>query len=288
MFKGKSFKDFVPGIIISFACSFLVCLYAPLELFFSNRDEFWFDIYVLGPIVLGMFFFTAAISMIVLAVLYFINKKIYHIGILLEFAGLVCTYIQGNFMVGNLPPTDGTDVDWSKYTVSTVISVVMWIVVIAALLVLTKIFSAKKVISVINVVAGCLSLMLLVTLTTVCINNDGFSKKTNLTVTEKSQMELSRDKNFIILVLDAVDGETFGNMMEQNPQYKEIFNDFTFYSDAMSTYPFTKHSIPFMLTGQWYENQTDFNGFVDKTFTESKLFSNLKARIIKWGSMNLN
>ena len=56
MFKGKSFKDFVPVIIISFACSFLVCLYAPLELFFSNRDEFWFDIYVLGPIVLGMFF----------------------------------------------------------------------------------------------------------------------------------------------------------------------------------------------------------------------------------------
>lgn len=283
MFNGKSFKDFVPGIIISFVCSFLVCLYAPLELFFSNRDEFWFDIYVLGPIVLGMFFFTAAISMIVLAVLYFINKKIYHIGILLEFAGLVCTYIQGNFMVGNLPPTDGTDVDWSKYTVSTVISVVMWIVVIAALLVLTKIFSAKKVISVINVVAGCLSLMLLVTLTTVCINNDGFSKKTNLTVTEKSQMELSRDKNFIILVLDAVDGETFGNMMEQNPQYKEIFNDFTFYSDAMSTYPFTKHSIPFMLTGQWYENQTDFNGFVDKTFTESKLFSNLESKNYKMG-----
>lgn len=283
MFKGKTFKDFVPGIIISFACSFLVCLYAPLELFFSNKNEFWFDIYVLGPIVLAMFFAAAAVSMIVLAVLYLINKKIYHIGILLEFAGLVCTYIQGNFMVGNLPPTDGTEVDWSKYTVSTVISVIMWIVVIAALLVLTKMFSAKKVISVINVVAGCLSLMLLVTLTTVCINNDGFSKKTNLTITEKNQMELSSDKNFIILVLDAVDGETFGNMMEENPQYKEIFNDFTFYSDAMSAYPFTKHSIPFMLTGWWYENQTDFNGFVDKTFTESKLFSNLESKNYKMG-----
>ena len=95
-------------------------------------------------------------------------------------------------MVGNLPPTDGTDVDWSKYTVSTVISVVMWIVVIAALLVLTKIFSAKKVISVINVVAGCLSLMLLVTLTTVCINNDGFSKNKSDSYREKSDGTVER------------------------------------------------------------------------------------------------
>ena len=56
-----------------------------------------------------------------------------------------------------------------------------------------------------------------------------------------------------------------------------------FIRDAMSTYPFTKHSIPFMLTGQWYENQTDFNGFVDKTFTESKLFSNLESKNYKMG-----
>ena len=35
--------------------SFLVALYAPLELYFTNRDDFWFDFTSLLPCCLAMF-----------------------------------------------------------------------------------------------------------------------------------------------------------------------------------------------------------------------------------------
>lgn len=46
-------------------------------------------------------------------------------------------------------------------------------------------------------------------------------------------LDMSDDENFIILLLDAVDGQAFSEVIEKNPEYKEIFNDFTFYNNTI-------------------------------------------------------
>ena len=40
--KKRDKKQLLPGIVLSVAVGFLVFLYAPIDLYCSNADEFWF------------------------------------------------------------------------------------------------------------------------------------------------------------------------------------------------------------------------------------------------------
>ena len=39
----ETVKSSVSGLVLSFALAFMLCVYAPYELFLTNQDEFWFD-----------------------------------------------------------------------------------------------------------------------------------------------------------------------------------------------------------------------------------------------------
>ena len=41
--KKLSKENIMPGMILSLAISFILFLYAPIELYCTNLDEFWFD-----------------------------------------------------------------------------------------------------------------------------------------------------------------------------------------------------------------------------------------------------
>lgn len=55
---------------------FMLFLYAPLELLFTNQDEFWFDAYILVPIMFVVFCLICVISILVLALLIKLKKSI--------------------------------------------------------------------------------------------------------------------------------------------------------------------------------------------------------------------
>ena len=42
---------------------------------------------------------------------------------------MIACYIQGNFMIKNLPPLDGTEINWTLYRTETMKSTIMWIAV---------------------------------------------------------------------------------------------------------------------------------------------------------------
>ena len=45
--KKRDKKQLLPGIVVAAAISFLVFLYAPVDLYCSNISEFWFDFGIL-------------------------------------------------------------------------------------------------------------------------------------------------------------------------------------------------------------------------------------------------
>lgn len=44
-----------------------------------------------------------------------INTKVYNIGLAMYFIAFISSYIQGNFLVKNLPGLDGTQPVWKDY-----------------------------------------------------------------------------------------------------------------------------------------------------------------------------
>ena len=46
----KNIKDFIPAVLVSLAASFMLMVFAPIEIYYSNQDQFWFEIKQLIPV----------------------------------------------------------------------------------------------------------------------------------------------------------------------------------------------------------------------------------------------
>ena len=71
--KKLSKENIMPGMILSLAISFILFLYAPIELYCTNLDEFWFDFGKLLLLIFGMF-----ISGLLLMVCFYVVLLLIH------------------------------------------------------------------------------------------------------------------------------------------------------------------------------------------------------------------
>ena len=161
-----------------------------------------------------------------------IHPYVYRITLAGGIALFICTYIQGNFMIDRLPPLDGTSIWWGKYDILRKDTLLLWvvvlIVVIAAMIVLRK----QKFVHVVMFISGCMTLMLLVTACSTVITSGALHSKLHLHVSVEEEFEMSADNNFVILVLDTADSREFTSLLEEHPEYREIFGDFTYFENT--------------------------------------------------------
>ena len=120
-------KEISSVIWLSIAVCFMLFLYAPLELLLTNQEEFWFDVYLLAPIMLVVFLIMCVSSVLLLLLLKKGNSNRYQIVLMLYFIVFIGLYVQGNFLAAGLPSLDGEPIDWSLYTAERWKSVVVWV-----------------------------------------------------------------------------------------------------------------------------------------------------------------
>lgn len=264
------------GIWLSISTCFMLFLFAPLELLFTNQDEFWFDAYLLVPIMSVIFGAACIVSILVFELLRKWNETLYRIGLVLYFAAFICLYVQGNLLTGSLPLLDGKPIDWSLYKAEYIQSYILWIGVAVIVVVIYWKASPRFFEKMVKVVSICMTLMFCVTLLTLALTNHGFEKKPGLGVTTKNMFQMSEDANLVVLLLDAVDARNMNEIFEMNPEYQDIFTDFTYFSNMLGAYPATRHSIPYILSGKWYQNETEFREYEAEAYATSPLFATLE------------
>lgn len=152
--NGKMLAELKPAFFLSLTFCFMIFIYAPLELYINNVDEFWYDVYLLFPFIIKDFFLFLLFSIVGFLVVYLFGNVAYKIVLYCYFTGTVACYIQGNYMVKNLPPLDGTDVNWSLYQSQFVKSTIVWVIIAIVCLILfivLKYDRIKKAVSYISV-----------------------------------------------------------------------------------------------------------------------------------------
>lgn len=276
--KGKMFSELKPAFFLSLAFCFMIFIFAPLEFYISNADEFWYDAYMLFPFIIKDFFLFFSISIICFIIAFLLGKIIYKSTLYCYFTCMIACYIQGNYMVEGLPPFDGTEINWSLYQSETIKSTIMWILVAVVLLVVFILFKFDKFKKIVSYSSIFLLLMLGSTITILSINGDLFAKKQFAQFTKKYQFEMSTDTNFIILMLDSIDEECFWEVWEKHPEYEEAMSDFTFYNNTMSGYGYTDHSLPLIISGKWFENDEPFMDYRINSFKNSPFFNYLEEQ----------
>lgn len=274
------------GLVISAALSFMLSVYAPIELFLAGQDEFWFTIGALIPLTIIMFVISFLVLVAVLVVLRIVGETAYNIGLLITASTFLICYIQGNFLVSGIPSLDGVNFDWNAPSVERIKSIAVSLVVVGVLLFVLLKF--KQVIFRKAVLYGALALsvMLAITLSTFALTTPIVEKDGDLVPTGKNDFVYSKDKNLIVFVVDAVESKDFLERLEANSEFADTFDDFTYYDDAAAMYPFTLNAVPSMLTGVWHENETTYREYVRTSFKKSPLFKYLREENYKIGLYN--
>ncbi len=276
----KFVKDMLPAFVIGFILSFMLFIYEPITMFANNPNDLWFDIKTLLPVV-GLLFVSCLVIVISAYLLfYFFAKKvlkkdnIYKYLLIIGFILLITTYIEGNYLAGMLPALDGTAIIWSDYTKASIISLVVLIIITIIASILIKKIKLDKTITSLKYVSLAIGAMLLMSLLTTIMTTADLNKDINVTATAKNLENYSDDENFIIFLLDAVDSKMFDNVVKEN-KHTQLFKDFTYYPDTMAAYPFTRDSIPFILSGIWNNNEEEFAKYYAKALDNSKLLESL-------------
>ncbi len=252
-------------------------VFAPLELFFTNINDVWFDIYdILPPIAI----ITAVIALITAAILTMItaiNRKAGKIASIAVSIACVSLYIQGNFLQASYDKLGTETIDWSKYTAEGVSNVCGWVGMLAIFAIMLYKLHLDGFIKVFKTVMICIMLIQLTTLTVVSIARHGFMHKDEYVATEEDETVLSSDTNFIVLVLDTYDSRLFDDLLQTDraDEYKNILEDFTFYRNTLTVFTLTDFSIPQILTGEKYLNQEDYGPYIDRAYAESPFLNRL-------------
>lgn len=272
------------GICLVGALCFMLFIYAPLELFFYNQREFWFDLYTLLPLLLVLLCVSFLAATVIMVICCAVCPKLYKAGMIPVVSMVfLCAYVQGNFLLNDLPPMDGLEYDWADYSDGRLPSMILWIVVPVIIIVAFRILRAEKFCKVMRMVSIFVTLMLTLTLVSICITTKGYQTDLDACATDKNQFEYSENQNFIILLLDAADSGEMYQMLQENPEYCETFADFTYYHNALGLYPCTMCAIPQIISGEAFVNQTDFDTYAANVYENSHFLNTLEQQNYKLG-----
>lgn len=278
----KSIKKLMPAIIIAVVVSFMFFIYEPITLYISSNEDFWFGFNTLLETNI-LFFVVMFLIIVFISTIVFIASKllkkenIFNYYLIVLSSGLLYAYIQGNYLSGNLPLLDGSPIEWNKYSTQSIISYGVIIVSLIANVIIYIKFK-KKYTKIISYTFIAILAMLCVGLIPTLTNTKNIDSKKGLYASTTDNINnLSNNTNFLILLVDMLDSKTFDKVIKENNK-EFLFNDFTYYPDTLSAYPFTRESIPYILTGKWYEAEESFSDYYNNAFDNSKLLTQLREK----------
>ena len=267
------------GILAAAAACFITLVYGPLELYFTNREDFWFAPNVIVPEVIFLFAAALLLCILLLAAADRWAPKLYALLTGCFVWGTLVCYLHSNFLSGWLPSMDGSAVDWNTYPTQRALSAA---VCVAAALFVGFLGWKKWLQNAAFFGGGALTLMLAITVVTLGLGSSSLQGSYYFS-TNKELQDYSSDKNFLMFVVDTVDGDVFEQLVNETPEYQEALRDFTYYSNTMSGYAYTELSMSQFLTGQWYEGDVPFETYCTKALNESPFLADLQNRDYRMG-----
>ena len=280
----NNMKKLIPAYVLSFVISFMLYICEPILIYSTNVNDFWFDFKTMLGVIPICFAFLFVVLSLGYTLLYFINKRfsekltVYKVVLIISYIMFMYVYIQGNYLAGDLPGLDGTTINWGNYTTQNIISVIVIAVIIIAQVISIRKFKYEKVEKVNNYITIAIFAMLLTSLVSILFTPGLYQEKIVANATIRNINSASTNQNLFVFLVDSVDSTAFANVVKESPEYKDTFKDFTYYPDTISAYLFTRDAIPFILSGKWNENETEFVDYYNNAIENSEFINELNKQ----------
>lgn len=269
----KKIKEYLGSLPMVLFLVITVCVFMPSSLFLGNLNEFSVGYIEVLPIIL----IVSLVVMLVLAgigaILHRLSRKAETAYKLLLFGISAGFYLQGNFLNPSFPELNGTPIEWSNYTKSTVLSLGVWGICIVAPFVA---YRFKKNITEMIASYGSMFLAAMQALSLVMLvftAEPGLD--TTFALTKKGQFELSKNDNVVMFVVDTLDATWAERDVLSNEAYSEKLKDFTYFNDVVASGAPTVLGVPGILTGYRYDTTKDLIEYNKEAYANTSLFKDM-------------
>ena len=249
-----SFKEFISDLVVILFLASTIGVFAPGYIYLNNRGEFDLTYNGLLAIIvpIAIIFFIIIAFFVLLSAL---KTKYYVRFVSILFAVGFLFWLQGNILIWDYGLLDGRDILWSKYFHRGLVDTSVWLIVLAVAL-----FKSSLVYKLARKVSWAFIVLQLLSTIYIVYQHPETDipsfKKYEIDSNEK--FSFSKDRNVIVLVLDSFQADIFKEIINEAPEYADIYKGFTFYRNTLAGHPFTETSTSLILTGQYYEGLYPF------------------------------
>lgn len=247
------------------------CILSPLELYFGNINEFWFDMGSIFPFMVGIFFL---LFLLIIGIGYILKGKTRILFACMLFGAGLALYLQGNFLNGDIGQLNGASVYWSANKISVIINLLIWLacIIMPAIVLYKKRNVGKTLIYVISLMILSMQLSSVVAL---MVTNHRNESEVHLTT--NGQFSVSARNNIIVFVLDTMDAQWLERYVLENNQYLEGLKDFIYFDNTVSGGGPTIYGLPMLLTGKMYNGDT-YNQYLEWAYNSTNFYDKLKRK----------
>jgi len=240
-------EKIVTSLCVSAFLAFTLLFFGPTHLYFTNILECSSSAWEVTPL---FFVLSLCCTLLLTILLALLRTPIYQRAISFFLFLSFLLWLQGNLLVWDYGLLDGRSIDWDANRVYGLVDNAIWIaLLILAVAAAGHTWRIARRASVVFLVVQLFSTAVVAIQTP-----DAFHPHKELIEDKESIFEFSAEKNVMILVLDTFQGDIFQEIIKENPEYKDLFDGFTYYRNALGGFPTTYGSVALILTGRYYEN----------------------------------
>ena len=233
----------VTGILLGGHLFFL----APLTIYFSNSNDFRITLSELLPYLFAASLISSAlISLLIFA----LNKKGYFRLVALVMGLGLSLYIQFYYFVWDYGIFDGREMDWNQHLFPGVFELfgIAFIAGVSLYFGRRFISPALILLSVLFIGESLISLESYRTYNSL-VESMPDAQDSRL----DSVLELSPERNVIILLLDTLQSDVLEELLNETPELKSKLSGFTYFRNSTGSFPWTHLSTQAILTGAPYQ-----------------------------------
>lgn len=258
---------------------FTVMVASPLEIVASSGLSLFFTV---SDVWLPLVLVSSGTALVLALILSLVRGRAFGVCLAIVVALGIAAYIQAMFLNAALPPADGSHVAWNEYTTITVVSALVWIVLVVA----AVLFSLKKSLMfkgvatatcMVCIVAQCVALALLL-----ATPNTGDLKPVDAkpTVTMEGMLDVSSKDNVILIVLDTYDVRYLQEALEEDPSTLDEFTGFTCFMNTTGSMIPTRYAMSSILTGQTLDDDAPAfsSDLIASWYTEHNMLDDIIAQ----------
>ena len=257
------------SFLLCFLLTFMLLIFGPAELYFTNVSEFKF---VYGEFAWRMALIAVGATCLMSLILAFLPDKVRRVILAMIFGVSLAGYLQIMFINKDLDlmgmNPDGYHVEIGRAA----INMVVWVLIAGALIVLClwkeKIW--KNTVLFATVVLLGMQATAWVSLMLSADDTAYHYEEGAWYISGENQYTVSADKNIIVFVLDYFSNQYLSSALNQYPDMLDCMKDFTYYSNTDCAYFGTYPSLAHILSGSKPEPQISINDWCAKIWQDDK------------------